>query len=98
MSSQADVAYSMLRREAENIVLRLTGVDVRSHPLGKMAFEGALKRYDPAIRGFLGMLTSDPPESVDAGMGVLKDEANAKLEAFSEKFKAKLQEQKNKEL
>ncbi len=95
--SEANVAYSMLRREAENFILRLTGFDVRSHPLAKMAFEGALRRYDPQIRSFLGMLTSDPPDSVDAAVGVLKDEGAAKLDAFSEKFKARLQEQKNKE-
>lgn len=97
MSSQADVAYSMLRREAENIVLRLTGVDVRSHPLGKMAFEGALKRYDPQIRGFLGMLTSDPPSPWTRGWACSKTKPTPNWKLFR-KIQSKLQEQKNKEL
>lgn len=94
MSNDADVAYALLKREAENFVLGLTGFDVRSHPLAKMAFDGAMKRYDTEIRGLIGYAVSDPPHSVDAAVGVLKDDAEARLNAFSEKFKSKLTEQK----
>lgn len=90
MSSQADVAYSMLRREAENIVLRLTGVDVRSHPLGKMAFEGALKRYDPQIRGFLGMLTSGSPRVRGRGDGRAQRRSQRQIGSFFRKIQSKI--------
>lgn len=96
MPSEQDIIYSMFLRETENLVLGATGINVRANPLIKGVWEKLLRQYDAPIRGILDMLASSPPESIDAGCEVLKEETAARMDVFAEKMKEKIKETKKK--
>lgn len=93
MPSNFDIAYGMLRREAENL-LGAVGLDVHGNPLGRMAWENMLRKYDGPIRSFIGLMISEPPESVDAGCEVIREELDSRVSGLAEKMKQKIQRNK----
>lgn len=89
MPNNADIAYSLLRREAENMLSGF-GFDVVKNPMARMAWEGILNKFNPEIRGFVGLLISEPPKSVDAGCEVVREELGSRVSSFGEKLKKKM--------
>lgn len=93
MPSDIEIAYGVLRRDAENLLCGM-GLDVRGDYITRMAWEKILQRYDGQIRGFVGFLASDPPDSVDVGCEVIREEIDARASDLAKKMKEKLRQKK----
>lgn len=85
--TQTDIAYSMLEREIGNLLGRF---GLAEHPLAKIGLEAGKKMFEPAIRGYIDALVSQPPDSVDAGKEIIKEDISRYVDGFGERLKAKL--------
>lgn len=82
-----------VRYRVDQIASSLIGRDVNS-PLIKPFWNKILEQGVEQIAPFVGIIKSDPPDSVEGTAEILKEEFNSKVDTMADKLKRRLAEKK----
>ena len=79
----------VLRENLDNTISNLLGINVQN-PLVRPIYEQFINNKFNDIYELLGVVVSNPPESIDESAAILKEETNSKINSFRDKLKQRL--------
>ena len=82
------------RHQVDAIVSRKLGIDVNSvlvKPFWDKLYNQGIEQLKPLV----GLVVSDPPDSIDVSASVIKEEVGEKIDSVADKLKKRLEEKKN---
>ena len=78
-----------LREHLDVFVSRLLGINI-NNPFVKPVYEQLIKDRFNNLYELMGVVVSDPPNSIDESASMIKEEANTKIDDFKERLKKRL--------
>lgn len=88
------LTISTLREKIDDAVICLTGINIRN-PLIYPYYQSIFNKYQENFLEILGIVISNPPESIDTTKEFIKEEVSAKVDTFADKLKKRLASKEN---
>ena len=89
------LTISQLRDKIDETVICVTGINIK-HPFIYPHYQKFIQGYQEQFLELLGIVVSDPPQSIDTSAEFIKEEVSSKVDTFADKLKKKLQQKENK--
>lgn len=84
------LTLTQLRDKLDDTVICISGINIR-HPFIYPYYQKFIQQYQNQFIELLGIVVSDPPNSIDTSKEFIKEEINSKVDSFADKLKKKLQ-------
>lgn len=83
----------MIKEKIDDTIIHILGVNIR-HPFIYPHYRKFIQQYQDQLIELLGIVVSDPPNSIDTSKEFVKEEISSKVDSLADKLKKKLQENK----
>lgn len=83
----------MIKEKIDDTIIHILGVNIR-HPFIYPHYRKFIQQYQDQLIELLGIVVSDPPNSIDTSREFVKEEISSKVDSLADKLKKKLQENK----
>ena len=84
-----------LKDKIDETVMCITGVNIK-HPFIYPYYQKFIQKYQDQFLELLGVVVSDPPNSIDSSAEFIKEEVSTKVDSLADRLKKKLQQKESK--
>ena len=82
----------LIKEKLDDTIIHILGVNIR-HPFIYPYYNKIIQQYQNQVIELLGVVVSDPPNSIDTSKEFIKEEISSKVDSFADKLKKKLQKE-----
>lgn len=83
-----------IRDKIDDTIIYITGINIRN-PFIYPHYSSFISKYQDAFLEILGIVASNPPESIDTTKEFIKEEVSAKVDTFADRLKQRLSTKEN---